>query len=293
MSVVAPSVEVMRYGIEVVPFGAYAEPAAVVELAVAAEAAGWEALSIWDHAHFWGGVADPWVTLAAVACRTSRLRLVVGVSPVPRYRPHLLARAVRTLDALSGGRVTLGAGLGVPEDLDPVGDGAPVAQRAATTDAALPLIARWYAGESVGALGPAASVAPDDGPGVQVCPGPVQDHLPVWVGGHSTPALRRAARWDGWFAGCIDESQRILLGPERVAAAAGTLRELGAREDAAIAVTGTTGSSSPHGTDLAAAYADAGATWWFESLFGLRGDHAAMLTRVAEGPPTRSAPAHA
>ena len=101
----------VRYGIEVVPFGPYAEPGPVVELARAAEAAGWEALAIWDHCHFWGGVADPWVTLAAVACATERLRLVTDVVPVPRYRPHLLARSVHALDALSGGRVVLGAGL--------------------------------------------------------------------------------------------------------------------------------------------------------------------------------------
>ena len=270
----------MRYGIEVVPFGEYAEPGPVVELAEAAEGAGWEAISLWDHAHFWGGVGDPWVTLAAVASRTSRIRLVTGVSPVPRYRPHLLARSLHALDALSGGRVTFGAGLGVPGDLDPVGDGNPPATRAAMTDEALPLIARWCEGATVDHDGPHYRAV-----GVQVCPAPAGGRPPIWIGGLSRPALQRAARWEGWFVGCIDEQRRVHVGPDRVAEAVATLAEHGAAAGSDVAVNGTTEPGDPDGVDLVRRYAAAGATWWFESLFGLRGSHEELLARVAAGPP--------
>ncbi|MEV8513250.1 hypothetical protein [Dactylosporangium sp. NPDC051484] len=59
----------MRYGIDVCTLGEFAEPGRVVEVARAAEAAGWEALFVWDHLAFAWGVpsADPWVVLAAAA----------------------------------------------------------------------------------------------------------------------------------------------------------------------------------------------------------------------------------
>lgn len=269
----------MRFGIEVVPFGPYTDPRPVVELAVAAELAGWEAVSIWDHANFYGGVGDPWVTLTAVAAATRRVRLVTAVSPVPRYRPHLLARTLCALDAFSGGRVTLGAGLGVPWDLDSTGDGADDRTRAAMTDEALDLIGRWYAGQTVTHAG--THYRAD---AVQVAPRGVQEpRLPVWVGGLSRPALRRAARWDGWIVPTIDETQAVTLPPEQLAQDVAYLnqhRESEAPVD--VAVDGTTSAGE---TGRSVAYAQAGATWWFESIFGLRGSHAEMLERVQAGPP--------
>jgi|GEM_PF-2497848 len=82
----------MHYGIEVVPFGDFSHPQKIVDLAQAAEVAGWEGLWIWDHMLIPFGVADPWITLAAVATVTTSIKLCVGVSPLPRYRPHLMAR---------------------------------------------------------------------------------------------------------------------------------------------------------------------------------------------------------
>jgi len=268
----------VRYGVEIVPFGDYAEPGPVVELAVAAEAAGWEALSIWDHCHFWGGVGDPWVTLTAVAAATSRLRLVTDVTPVPRYRPHLLARSLHALDAFSGGRVTFGAGLGVAEDLGPLGDHRDDRTRAAMTDEALDLVTRWCNGETVTHEG-----AHYRSEGTQIAARPTQEpRIPVWIGGWSRPALRRAARWDGWIVTTIDENQAVWFGPERVAEGVACLRDHGVAEGFDVAVSGVT-SAGKRG--LVPEYADAGATWWFESLFGLRGTQAEMLERVLAGPP--------
>jgi hypothetical protein len=269
----------VRYGIEVVPFGAYADPGPVVELAVAAEEAGWEALALWDHGHFPGGVGDPWVTFAAVAAVTKRLRLVTDVSPVPRYRPHLLARSVHAVDSLSGGRVTLGAGLGQAWDLDAVGDHHDDVTRAAMADEALELVVRWCNGETVEHAGEYYRAD-----GVQVASGPTQrPRVPVWVGGTSRPALRRAARWDGWIVPTIGEDLSVTFGPERVADGLAYLREHGAGVGFDVAVNGGTGAGE---TGMTSDYADAGATWWLESLFERRASYEELLARVAAGPPS-------
>ena len=80
----------------------------------------------------------------------------------------------------------------------------------------------------------------------------------------------------------IDEHQTVWFGPDRLAEAVEYLRAQGARPGFDVAANGTTPAD---GSPLPAKYAAAGATWWFESLFGLRGSHAEMLERVAVGPP--------
>ncbi len=74
----------MRYGIVAPNLGAYADPAALIEVATTAEAAGWEALLVWDHLAFvWGPPScDPWVALGAVAASTSCILLGSAVTPV-------------------------------------------------------------------------------------------------------------------------------------------------------------------------------------------------------------------
>ncbi|WP_433083083.1 LLM class flavin-dependent oxidoreductase [Dactylosporangium sp. CA-052675] len=92
----------MRLGICVCTLGDFAEPALVVDVSVAAEAAGWEYLFVWDHLAFAWGVpsADAWVTLAAVAQATSAIRIGTAVTPLPRRRPAVVAGSVATLPAL-------------------------------------------------------------------------------------------------------------------------------------------------------------------------------------------------
>src|SRR5918911_1561068 len=104
----------MRRGICLANIGTYADPRVGVELAQAAETAGWDGVFIWDHLAFvWGApAADPWITLAAIAAATSRIRIGTAVTPVARRRPQVLAHEIATLDRLSGGRVIFGAGLG-------------------------------------------------------------------------------------------------------------------------------------------------------------------------------------
>ncbi len=275
----------MRYGIEVIPFGEYADPRPVVELAVAAEAAGWDAIFIWDHMGFVFGFpsGDPWITLAAVAQATSRLRLITGVAALPRYTPSLLARMTTALDLLSNGRLTLGVGLGgVEQEYSAFGMEADLPVRAAQSDEMLEVLGKLWRGRPVNHSG--AHYTVND---VTLAPLPVQQlHPPVWVGGESRPALRRAAKWDGWIMGVNDEQGNITKTPEWLAARLTYIHKQrpAARRDEPfdVAVTGVSPANDP---STPAAFAAAGATWWGESLHGYRGSHAEMIDRVEAGPP--------
>ena len=94
----------MQYGV-ILPYG---DAKTAVEVASQAEQAGWDGFFMWDPV--WG--IDPWVSLAAAAAVTSRIRLGTMLTPISRRRPWKLAGETATLDNLSGGRVILATGLG-------------------------------------------------------------------------------------------------------------------------------------------------------------------------------------
>jgi alkanesulfonate monooxygenase SsuD/methylene tetrahydromethanopterin reductase-like flavin-dependent oxidoreductase (luciferase family) len=272
----------VRYGIDIATLGRYAEPGVIVATACAAEAAGWDALFVWDHHGFvWDAPsADPWIVLAAVAQATTRLRLGTAVTPLPRRRPAVLATAVATLDRLSGGRVTLGAGLGgVAAEFTAFGEPAGSVDRAAMLDEGLDVVTRLWSGRPVTHAGRFYQVE-----GVTLAPLPVQrPRVPVWIGGASAAARRRAARWDGWVVGCDDEHGNMVVPADRIAANAAEIAGLRPADDHFdIAVIG---ASAGAGDPTASAYAEAGATWWLEHIHARRGSHDSMLARVSAGPP--------
>jgi alkanesulfonate monooxygenase SsuD/methylene tetrahydromethanopterin reductase-like flavin-dependent oxidoreductase (luciferase family) len=104
----------MRYAIDIAPLGELPDPHPIVRLAVAAEAGGWDGMSIWDTLGVSIGTSapDPFVTLAAVAPATTRLRLITSVIALPRRQPQLVAQSAATLDRWSGGRLVFGGGSG-------------------------------------------------------------------------------------------------------------------------------------------------------------------------------------
>jgi probable F420-dependent oxidoreductase len=271
----------VRYGISISTLGRYAEPSRVVEAARAAEAAGWEGLFVWDHlAYVWDAPsADPWVVLAAVAQVTVRLRLGTAVTPLPRRRPAIVAGAVATLDRLSAGRMIFGAGLGgVPEEFSAFGEPAAADIRAAMLDEGLEVVTKLWSGRQVTYAGRFYQVD-----GVTMAPLPVQrPRVPVWIGGASAGARRRAARWDGWVIGC-DE-----VPPDSIAIEAAAAAEL--RPDGKPFEIAVNGASAGPGDSVPDAYAEAGATWWLETIHERRGAHAQMLERIKAGPPARTAP---
>ena len=105
----------MRYGKTLPAFGALADPHYLIELAHAADAAGWDGFFLWDtviHDEHSYPIAEAWGALAAIAALTTRLRLGVMITPLSRRRPWQVARQLLTLDHLSKGRMIFGAGLG-------------------------------------------------------------------------------------------------------------------------------------------------------------------------------------
>lgn len=270
----------MHYGIELIPFGTYSDPREVVRVAQAAEAAGWEALCLWDHVVMPYGTGDPWVALAAVAVATRHIKLITGVAPLPRYRPHLLARTLAALDWLSAGRVIFGVGAGVDFDFTPFGEAAEAKTRAAMLNEGLPLLAQFLAGETVNHHG--AHYHIDQ---FQLVPAAFQQpHPPFWIGGASQPALRRAAQWEGWIIGTVDEGQNVTLPPERLAEQLTYLRQHRiAATPFDVAVDGI--SAAAHDTARVRAYEQAGATWWLEAIYGSRDTPDRLMARIQSGPP--------
>jgi probable F420-dependent oxidoreductase len=269
----------MHFGIEIVPFGTFANPRLVMEFARTAEEAGWEGLIVWDHVTFPYGNGDPWVLLSAAAAVTEKLKLITGVAALPRYRPHLLARTLTSLDKLSQGRLILGAGLGAMDDeFTAFGEPGDKKVRAGMLDEGLEVLTQLWTGEEVTYHGRHYTVE-----NARLAHTPVQKpHPPIWIGGESLPALRRAARWDGWFGGTCDENSQTITPPERVAEMVKTM--LGHRtslEPFEIALQGVT---EPGQIEKVKAYQQAGATWWFESIFGLRGSIDEMMARIQAGP---------
>jgi len=138
---------------------------------------------------------DPWVVLGAVAHATSTIRLATNVYILPLRHPFPTARAVVTVDRVSGGRVTLGIGVGWLEE-EFVAAGQSFSDRGARTDEIIGILRRLWSEETIEHKGEHYQFD-----AVAFDPKPVQKQgIPIEVGGSSRPALRRAGRLgDGWI----------------------------------------------------------------------------------------------
>jgi probable F420-dependent oxidoreductase len=144
---------------------------------------------------------DPLVWLTWVAAHTRRLRLATGILILPQRNPVVLAKEVATLDALSGGRVELGVGVGwLREEFDALG--IPFEHRGARTDEYVEVLRALWDGDHAQHSGRFVEFA-----GVSSNPKPVEREglgrrVPIHIGGHSPAAARRAGRLgDGFFPG--------------------------------------------------------------------------------------------
>ena len=133
--------------------------------------------------------------MSFVAGRTEKLRIVSSVMIVPHRNPVFNAKAIATIDVLSGGRVTVGIGVGWMEEEFAALHAADFKQRGAVTDEYIAIFKKLWSGEPVSHKGRFYSFEE-----VRCQPRPIQQPgPPIWVGGHSAPALRRVARLgDGW-----------------------------------------------------------------------------------------------
>jgi probable F420-dependent oxidoreductase len=182
--------------------GEFGTAAAVMEMAAAAEGAGFDACHVTDHPFppgQWvaeGGhhALDPLVALAVAAAATTRIGLHTNVFVAGYRNPFVAAKGVATLDALSQGRVILGVAAGYLER-EFAALGAPFANRGARLDRAIDAMKQAWTGEPV-------ESASDEwvARGNVMLPTPVSSpHPPIWIGGNSRSAMRRAvARGQGW-----------------------------------------------------------------------------------------------
>jgi alkanesulfonate monooxygenase SsuD/methylene tetrahydromethanopterin reductase-like flavin-dependent oxidoreductase (luciferase family) len=278
-----------RYGLSVTNFGDFAEARRIADLARVAEAAGWEALLVWDHLGFvWGTPSgDPWTLVTAAALATERLLVGTDVAVIARERPMPFARTVTTIDRLSAGRLVLGVGIGgALDEYRKAGEPVEPKERAALTDEMLEVVGALLAGETVTHLGPAIVV--DD---VTLAPLPVQARIPVWIGGGSRGARRRAARHDGWIPVTVDDEGRPSLTPDDVRTALVEIQSERAAAGVAadvpfvVGIHGETPGPGPDGVAIVRPWAEAGATWWLEMLHGWRGSTVDLFARVEAGPP--------
>ena len=203
----------MKYGIQLPvqsqstiyaePWEAAAGPGDLIAVARAADHAGFAYVASCDHVAIPRRLAsamstvwyDPVATLAFLAAATERVRLLSHVAVVGLRHPLLTAKQYATLDHLSGGRLVLGVGAGhVREEFEVLG--VDFERRGSVLD------------ETVDAL--RAALGPEEFPehhgklydfeGLGQRPRPAQERVPVWVGGSSPAAIRRAAlKGDGWL----------------------------------------------------------------------------------------------
>ncbi|MGF7237845.1 MAG: LLM class F420-dependent oxidoreductase [Frankia sp.] len=186
------------------------------EVAVAAEKAGFDGFSLTEHpapGARWltsGGhqSLDPFVALGYVAAATERLQLLTHLSVAPYRNPFLLAKAAATVDKLSGGRLILGLGAGYQKS-EFYALGVDIDERNALFDEVLDVLPLHWSGEPFSYKG-----LHFDARDIIARPRPVQDPIPIWIGGNSKLSRRRVAeRAQGWMP---------MLGPPQLSVTART-----------------------------------------------------------------------
>src|SRR6266571_1169568 len=187
----------MNFGVWLPNCRHLATPDIIRGAAVRAEQLGYDSVWVSDHVvvphanvvNFGETVFDPLVTLAVVAGATRRVRLGTTVLIVPYRNAVVTAKMIASLDALSGGRVVLGIGAGWVA-AESAALGVPFAERGAMTDEYLAAMQELWTSRAPSFAGKYTRFG-----GLVFEPKPLQKpHPPIWVGGHSRAALRRAAR---------------------------------------------------------------------------------------------------
>ena len=177
------------------------------EVARRAEEVGYDSLWAGDHVSFENPILDVTVALATFAAVTSRITIGAGIVVLPLRPPALVAKEFASLDYVSGGRVVLGVGVGgeSPQDFEAVG--VPIHERGERADEAMLALRELFAHSPASFEGRFTRFA-----GVSIEPRPARPGgPPLWVGGRSPAALRRAGRLgDGWLP--------VWISPERYAA---------------------------------------------------------------------------
>lgn len=235
----------MRFGVNILSRGPMATREGYIGVAEAAERLGFDFVSVNDHVVVPGDIGSRypysedggWApatvgecleqlsTLSFLAGCTKRLKLLTSVMVVPHRQPILAAKMLATADVLSGGRVIVGCGAGwMKEELEALGS-PPFEERGRVTDEYLAAFKELWTKDAPKFQG--KHVAFDN---VLFRPKPVQKpHPPLWIGGESDPAMRRAIKLgDGWYPASSNPANRLDT-PARLAAAVAHFKAMAER----------------------------------------------------------------
>jgi alkanesulfonate monooxygenase SsuD/methylene tetrahydromethanopterin reductase-like flavin-dependent oxidoreductase (luciferase family) len=274
----------MQYGF-VLPAG---DARTAVEYACAAEQAGWDGFFVWEPV--WG--IDAWVSLTAAAMRTERIRLGTLLTPLSRMRPWKLASETATLDNLSNGRVILSVGLGaVDTGFEAFGEVTDRKTRAELMDEGLDILTGLWRGQPFEYSGKHYQVKET---AFYPPPPPVQQpRIPIWVVGAwpRTRSMQRVLRYDGLLPTVFgDGGDMREITPDDIRAMRAFV-EANRTEPTPfdIIMEGETpGDDREAGAAIVRRWADAGATWWIEALWGSPDKPTVpevVRKRIDQGPP--------
>lgn len=280
----------MRYSLVLPNAGICGDARTAAEIAHLAEEAGWDGIFLEDyivhHSAHTAPTYDPWIALAAMALRTKRILLGTTVTPLSRRRPWKLARETVTLDHLSNGRLILGVGLGDTNDpgFDQVGEVVDARKRAQMLDEALDVLVGLWSGQPFSYHGEHYHIQD-----VTFLPTPIQTpRIPIWVGGnwpHKGP-MERAARFDGFCGGKVNDGTNWLVSPEELQSLKACI-ELQRTTSAPFDIVLGGAERGPDPEQERAAIkllAEAGATWWMEYVTPSLGGLDAMRAHIKGGP---------
>ena len=288
----------MQYGITLPNIGVAGDPRIPVELAVEAERAGWDGVFLWDCIYVAEALGeagqaacDPWITLAAIATQTSRVRIGTMVTPLSRRRPWKVARETVSLDYLSGGRLILPVGLGAIDDggYAKVGEVLDRKIRAQMLDESLAILDGLWSGQPFSFHGEHYQVEE-----MTFLPPPMQQpRIPIWVVGAwpRMKSMRRVLNWDGVLPAKMQEDSSFAeMTPDDLRAMQDFLASQRTQQTPFdIVMEGeTSGDDLEQARSIVRPLAEAGVTWWLEAVWGTpaaSGGVEGMRTRIRQGPP--------
>ena len=240
----------MKLGVTIPNIELGLDPGPITALCQAAENFGYDYLMSYDHVigadtsvrpdwkPFNGGPPvytlddsfhEPLILYGYIAAVTSRIELATGVVIMPQRQTVLLAKQVAELDVLSGGRMRLGIGIGW-NDVEYQALGETFSNRGARSEEQIVVLRKLWTERCFTFEGQWHTLV-----GIGIKPLPVQQPIPIWIGGEADPVLKRVAKLgDGWYApSYLDEPQLA----ERIAKIHAHAREYG-RDPASIGIEG-------------------------------------------------------
>ncbi len=257
------------------------------DMANAAENAGWDGFFVWEPV--WG--IDAWVTLAAAAMRTEKIRLGTMISPLSRMRPWKLAGEALTVDRLSKGRVIISVGLGaIDTGFKQFGEETDRKTRAELVDESLEIITGLWHGQPFNHSGKHYRIRETK---FMLPPPPIQKpRIPIWIVGAwpKAKSMRRALKYDGILP-TIVQPDGSLARPRiedirKITKFIRAKRSAKKRFDIVVEA-----EKSASAQKQAAEFAKAGATWWIDSMwsqtdkmFTPKGK-SKVLKKIEQGPP--------